>query len=149
MCSSSVGLYGRAAPEEVRLTENDLPALPLDRSAILKEAEDLVHAYACVMSGSQAASNARGFVGLAIVFALAMTGPAASVATRAKAASSTIIGPMESFTGMVVAQAASPAGAVVRFNAWPAVGGHVTGNRRVDGIVVLARERLRSTEAVE
>jgi hypothetical protein len=68
------------------------------------------------MLGGQATGSARGFVGLAIVFALAMTGLAASVATRADAAPSAIIGPVESFTGTVVAGTISPAGAVVRFN---------------------------------
>jgi hypothetical protein len=31
----------------------------------------------------------------------------------------------------------------------PAVGGYVTGNRRVNGIVVFAREKLRNAEAFE
>jgi len=63
-----------------------------------------------------AANRARGFIGLALVFALVMGGLAASVATRADAAPSSVIGPEETFTGTVVAGTVVPAGAVVRFN---------------------------------
>jgi hypothetical protein len=63
-----------------------------------------------------AAKGARGLIGLALLFALVMGGLAASVATRADAAPSSVIGPEETFTGTVVAGTVVPAGAVVRFN---------------------------------
>jgi len=61
--------------------------------------------------------RARGVIAGALVLSLAIGGLAASVASRAEAAPTAIIGPTESFTGTVVEGTIVPVGPVVRFSA--------------------------------
>ncbi len=62
-------------------------------------------------------SGLRAAIAVAGIFAMAIGGVAASVATRADAAPSAIIGPVETFTATVVPGTIIAAGGVVRFNA--------------------------------
>jgi len=62
-------------------------------------------------------TRARGVIAVALVLSLAVAGFAVSFVTRADAAPSAIIGPVESFTGTVVPGTVVPFGGAVRFNA--------------------------------
>ncbi|MFN0074648.1 MAG: hypothetical protein ACKVVP_24460, partial [Chloroflexota bacterium] len=92
----------------------------------------------------------RGAIALALVFFLAVGGLAASVATRADAAPSAVIGPVESFTATVVPGTIVVVGPVVRFNAErPAIANPATLEQlvveTVQGALVIPSEILSIT----